>query len=152
MRALSTLALILALGIPALGILALAPGAALAESVVAARTLRAMTLIGPDDVVPSERAAPPGAAARAEQVVGLEARVTLYAGRPIPISALGPPALVERNQIVALVFLSGGLEIRAEGRALGRGGAGDTIRIMNLASRNTVTGRVAEDGEVHVTP
>jgi flagellar basal body P-ring formation protein FlgA len=132
--------------------LALGPEAALAESVVAARTLRAGVLIGEGDVALADRVAPPGAAARADEVVGLEARVTLYAGRPIPLSALAPPALVERNQIVTLVFQRGGLEIRAEGRALGRGGAGDTIRIMNLASRNTVTGRVAGDAEVHVTP
>jgi flagellar basal body P-ring formation protein FlgA len=132
--------------------LALGPGSALAESVVAARTLRAGVLIGEADLALADRVAPPGAAARADEVVGLEARVTLYAGRPIPLSALGPPALVERNQIVTLVFQRGGLEIRAEGRALGRGGAGDTIRIMNLASRNTVTGRVAGDAEVHVTP
>jgi flagellar basal body P-ring formation protein FlgA len=78
--------------------------------------------------------------------------VTLYAGRPIPLSALGPPALVERNQVVTLVFQRGGLEIRAEGRALGRGGEGDTIRIMNLASRNTVTGWVTGDGLIHVAP
>jgi flagellar basal body P-ring formation protein FlgA len=132
--------------------LALVPGAALAESVVAARTLRAGVLIGEADLALADRVAPPGAAARADEVVGFEARVTLYAGRPIPLSALGPPALVERNQIVTLVFQRGGLEIRAEGRALARGGAGDTIRIMNLASRNTVTGRVAGDAEVHVTP
>ncbi len=142
MRALGWLALILALG----------PGAALAESVVATRTLRANTLIGPDDVALAQRAVAPGAADHPDQVVGLEARVTLYAGRPIPFSALGPPALVERNQVVTLVFQRGGLEIRAEGRALGRGGEGDTIRIMNLASRNTVTGWVTQTGEVHVAP
>jgi flagella basal body P-ring formation protein FlgA len=141
MRA-ATLALILALG----------PGAALAESLVATRTLRANMLIGPGDVAPIDRPAPPGAAIHPDEVVGLEARVTLYAGRPIPLSALGPPALVERNQIVTLVFQRGGLEIRTDGRALGRGGEGDTIRIMNLASRNTVTGWVTGAGEVHVTP
>jgi flagellar basal body P-ring formation protein FlgA len=133
-------------------ILALGPGAALADAVVATRTLRANTVIGAEDVALSDRIAPPGAASAPEDVVGLEARVTLYAGRPIPLSAVGPPALVERNQVVTLVFQRGGLEIRAEGRALGRGGEGDSIRIMNLASRNTVTGWVAGDGQIHVAP
>jgi flagellar basal body P-ring formation protein FlgA len=142
MRAAGCLSLVMALG----------PVWASAESVVATRTLRANTLIGPQDVVLTDRAATPGAATDPGEVVGLEARVTLYAGRPIPVSALGPPALVERNQIVTLVFQHGALEIRAEGRALGRGGEGDTIRIMNLASRNTVTGWVAGDGQIHVTP
>jgi flagella basal body P-ring formation protein FlgA len=63
---------------------------------------------------------------------------------------LGPPALVDRNQIVALDFRAGGLSIRAEGRALARGGAGDVIRVMNLASRTTVSGRIRPDGVVDV--
>jgi flagella basal body P-ring formation protein FlgA len=75
-------------------------------------------------------------------VLGQEARVTLYAGRPIPLASLGPPALVERNALVTVMFTRGGLEIRAEGRALGRGAEGDGIRVMNLASRNTITATV----------
>ena len=66
-----------------------------------------------------------------------------YAGRPIPLSGLAPPALVERNQLVTLIFRRGGLDIRADGRALGRGAAGDEIRIMNLGSRSTIFGTVA---------
>ncbi len=42
-----------------------------------------------------------GAASAVVEVVGLEARVTLYAGRPIRAADLGPPALVDRNQIVS---------------------------------------------------
>ena len=84
----------------------------------------------------------PGEVAAA-QAIGQEARVTLYAGRPIPLSGLAPPALVERNQLVTLIFRRGGLDIRADGRALGRGAAGDEIRIMNLGSRSTIFGTVA---------
>ena len=80
----------------------------------------------------------------------MEARVTLYAGRPIPLASLGPPAVVERNQLVTLIFQRGGLEIRADGRALGRGAEGDEIRIMNLGSRSTVTGTIAGPGLVSV--
>jgi flagella basal body P-ring formation protein FlgA len=42
------------------------------------------------------------------------------------------------------------LRIAADGRALGRGAAGAHIRVMNLASRNTVGGEVQPDGTVHV--
>lgn len=51
-----------------------------------------------------------------------------------------------------LSYRLGALEIRAEGRALSRGGVGDEIRVMNLSSRTTVSGRIAEDGAVHVGP
>jgi flagella basal body P-ring formation protein FlgA len=82
--------------------------------------------------------------------VGMEARVAIYAGRPVRAQDLGAPALVERNQLVPLIYLSGGLAISTEGRALARGAAGEVIRVMNLSSRNTVNGRVGPDGAIYV--
>ena len=38
-----------------------------------------------------------------------------------------------------------------EGRALARAGAGDYVRVMNLASRATVMGRVLQDGQIEVS-
>jgi flagellar basal body P-ring formation protein FlgA len=49
-----------------------------------------------------------------------------------------------------LRYAAGPLAITTEGRALARGGAGDVIRVLNLSSRNTVTGRVQPDGAVSV--
>ncbi|WP_417627600.1 flagellar basal body P-ring formation chaperone FlgA [Pararhodobacter aggregans] len=121
-----------------------------ADVLVAARTLRAGTLVEVGDVILLSDPAPLGAAQAPDEAVGLEARVTLYARRPIPVASLGPPALVERNQLVTLVFQAGGLEIRADGRALGRGAEGETVRIMNLASRSTVSGTIAGPGLVRV--
>jgi len=129
--------------------LLLLPGMATADSVVATRTIRAQNILGPDDVS-LVAAAIPGAITATEDALGLEARVSIYAGRPIRPSDLGPAAVIDRNQIVPLVFSTGGLSILTEGRALDRGGIGDIIRIMNLGSRATVTGRISEDGRVHV--
>jgi flagella basal body P-ring formation protein FlgA len=132
-------------------LLALLPPPALAESLIATRTIRAQTVLEPQDMA-LVAALIPGALARVEEAVGQEARVTLYAGRAIRPGDLGPPALVQRNQIVTLVYRRGALGITAEGRALDRGGLGDDIRVMNLASRSTITGRVAADGSVVVGP
>ena len=83
-------------------------------------------------------------------VVGQEARVAIFAGRPIGPSDIGPPALIDRNQIVLLTYRKGAITIVTEGRAMGRGGVGDLVRVMNLASRTTVSGHVAEDGTIRV--
>jgi flagella basal body P-ring formation protein FlgA len=91
-----------------------------------------------------------GALSDPEEVIGQEARVALYPGRPLRPGDVGPPAIVERNDMVILTFAQGGLSISAEGRALGRGAEGELIRVMNLASRTTVTGRIAADGSVEV--
>lgn len=129
--------------------MALALVSARAETPVAARTIRAHTVIAPGDLTTTP-AIVPGAIADPALIVGLETRVALYAGRPIMPGDVGPPALVERNQIVRLAYDVGGLSIVTEGRALGRAGAGDTLRVMNLASRTTVTGFVRSDGTVAV--
>lgn len=123
---------------------------AAADIVAPARTLRPGTVIGAADLrmLAGDR---PGMFDRAEDVIGQEARVALYAGRPIPFDAVGPPAIIDRNQIVPLWFESAGLSISTEGRAMERGGVGDRIRIMNLQSRSTLFGFVQPDGTIKVT-
>jgi flagellar basal body P-ring formation protein FlgA len=129
-------------------ILALAAPAA-AESVVATRTIRAKALITPDDLT-LVSADLPGAMADPSLAVGQEARVAIYAGKPVRSGDLGPPTLVERNQLVTLVYMSGGLAISTGGRALGRGSEGDALKVMNLGSRTTVIGHIGPDGTVYV--
>lgn len=129
--------------------LLLMPTALLAETVVATRTIRSHAIIGPNDVTikPVESS---GSLSEIRDVVGKEARVILYAGRPIRPGDVGPVALIERNQIVPLVFISGNIKISTEARSLGRGGEGDFIRVMNLSSRTTITGKISADGSVAV--
>lgn len=120
---------------------------ALADSLVATRTIRPEAVITPLDVT-MVAADIPGALGSADLAIGKEARVAIYAGRPIHADDLGQPGLIDRNQLVPLRYRAGALVIMAEGRALARGGVGDVIRVMNLASRTTVTGRIAPDGSV----
>lgn len=121
-----------------------------ADTVVATKTIRAFSVVSPADVGLSPGVVPGGLSAVSD-AIGLEARVMIYAGRPIRPSDLGPPAVIDRNQIVTLRFKKGGLVIATEGRAMGRGGVGDTIRAVNLSSRLSVSGLVADDGTVIVT-
>jgi len=123
---------------------------ALADVVTPVRTLRPGTLIMAADLVIREGDRP-GMFDHIMDVVGQEARMALYAGRPIPFDAVGPPALIDRNQIVSLKFEANGLRISTEGRSLERGGIGDRVRIMNLSSRATLFGYIQEDGTVKVT-
>jgi len=130
-------------------LLLLAASPALAESVVATRTIRAQTVLTREDVT-TVAADLPGALQDPTAALGLEARVAIYAGRPVRLADLGTPTLVHRNQVVALVFLAGGLAISTEGRAMARGSEGEVIRVINPASRTTVSGRIGPDGAVYV--
>lgn len=123
------------------------PGPAL--SVVAARPVRAGTVLGPGDLTLAAPASA-GALASVEEGIGLEAQVTLYPGRPVRPTDLAPPALVERNTLIRLTYSTGGLRIQAEGRALDRGEMGARVRVMNMDSRTVVTGVVAGPHHVEV--
>ncbi|SDH32289.1 flagellar basal body P-ring formation chaperone FlgA [Alloyangia pacifica] len=122
-----------------------------AEIVVATRTIRAQEVIAPEAVRVAAREAE-GAARTLEAVVGRETRVAVYAGQPLMTAQLAEPALVERNQLVELIYTHAGLRIATEGRALSRGSAGDRIRVMNLSSRNLLVGIIEPGGKVDVSP
>lgn len=131
--------------------LALLAAPAAAEIVVPLRTIPPQAVIAAGDLGLAEGEVP-GAVTDSGQAIGLEARVALYPGRPIRPQDLAPPAVVERNALVSLVFQRGPLLIVAEGRALDRAGPGEAVRVMNLASRVTVTARMGPDGLAYVSP
>ena len=123
---------------------------AFSDVVTPVRTLRPGVLIAASDLIvkPGERN---DAFDRISDVAGQETRTALYAGRPIAFDAIGPPALVDRNQIVSVRFETNGLTITTDARVLERGGVGDRVRIVNLSSRSTLFGFVQADGTIKVT-
>ena len=122
---------------------------AAADSVVATRVIQPKSLITADDVTLVAMQIP-DALNEAAAAVGKEARIAISPGRAIKAADLVQATLVERNAIVAMSFVVGGLEIVTEGRALARGGEGDVIDIMNLSSRTRLRGRILADGSVTV--
>lgn len=134
-----------------LSLLLIISAPASADTLVATRTIRAQSVLAPADLalVPGTR---PGTLSDPADAIGREARITLYAGRAIRVDSLGAPAIIERNQIIPLTYETARITILTEGRALARGGIGDAIRVMNQASRSTVSGRIRSDGSVVVGP
>jgi len=120
------------------------------EAVLASRTIRPGDVIAPADVRLGPSPETAGALVSQEDAVGMIARRLLVSGQPIREGDVGPAALVRRNEHVAIFFERGMLSIRAEGRALSEGAVGERIRVMNLGSRQTLTGTVAADGSVEV--
>jgi flagella basal body P-ring formation protein FlgA len=125
-------------------------GPALAETVVATRTIRPQEILAPADLI-LQPVVVPGGVSDPDLLIGQEARVALYAGRPVRAGDVGPPALVERNSLVSLIYSTSGLRISTEGRALDRAGPGEMVRVMNLASRTTVSARIGPDGAAYVS-
>ncbi|WP_323032891.1 flagellar basal body P-ring formation chaperone FlgA [Paracoccus sp. (in: a-proteobacteria)] len=129
-------------------LLLMLPQPMLAGSVVANRTLPAGTVISAGDVSLVDNQQEGGEIL--EKILGQQLRVMVYQGRRIDPSTLTSPTLVGRNQIVTIAYERDALRIEAEGRALSAGSAGQIIRVMNNASRVTVSGRVAPGGTIVV--
>lgn len=121
-----------------------------AQTLVAVKTIRANTILTAQDIALNPNMGDIGLS-NPQDLIGMETKVILYAGRPILAEHVGPPAIVNRNQIVPLVFKQAGLSISTAGRALDRGAVGDVIRVMNMASRTTLFGTVQPDGSVDVS-
>lgn len=121
-----------------------------AEIVVPTHTIRAQTLLTREDLT-LKTGEMVGVFSKLEDVLGMEARVALYPGRPLRIGDVGPAAIIERNEIIVLEYDRNGLKISTEGRALMRGAVGERIKVMNLASRNTLMGKVQSGGFVLVS-
>lgn len=119
---------------------AVAEGAA---GATAARMLPARTVISPEDIHLSPGVDP-------QAYIGKETRYAIFMGRPILETSLAQPALVERNQIVTVIYQAGGLNITAEARALDRAAAGDSLQLLNQQSRSVIYGTVLIDGRVLV--
>lgn len=124
-------------------------GPAAADTLVAAHTIRAKAILNATDLARSAKDIL-GGVTDPDTLIGQEARVTLYAGRPIRANDVGPPAIIERNQMVVLTYANSVVTIHTDGRALDRAGVGDRVRAMNLNSRSTIVGTVTEDGRISV--
>lgn len=74
----------------------------------------------------------------------------IQAGRAISFGDVKQVRIVKPGSLVSLVASVNGLAVSAQGVALERGAAGDTIRVRNLSSKKVMTGRVIDAGRVEI--
>ncbi|MFA6266484.1 MAG: flagellar basal body P-ring formation chaperone FlgA [Pseudolabrys sp.] len=84
------------------------------------------------------------------QATGLAARNALRPGQPLRSADLAKPEVVQRNEMVTLVFQAPGLTLTMRGKSLDAGAEGDTVSVLNEQSKRTVQGVVAGPGHVVV--
>jgi len=83
-------------------------------------------------------------------LVGKAARRTLHPGRPLRTADLMAPIVVAKNKVVSMVYEAGAMQLTARGRAMGDGGAGDTIKVLNIDSKRTVDAVIVDNDTVNV--
>ncbi len=92
----------------------------------------------------------PGALVDANVVQGYSLRRPLTAGAVLTSADVISPRLVRRGDSVTLVARAGGIEVRAQARAMADAGAGERVNVENLSSRRLLQGVVLASGEVEV--
>ena len=89
-----------------------------------------------------------GYIAKAQEIIGKEARKNLSAGSKVRKSDIIAPQIVDRGQTVDLIARSSGLVVNMQGKALANGAAGERLLVKNMSSGKRIEGLVLTDGSV----
>lgn len=84
-------------------------------------------------------------------LVGFVVKRAVRPGKTLFSNDVALPVVVEKGSIVTMIVSTGALSLSASGRALEDGGDGDTIRVMNVKSKQTVDAKVLNSGQVQVS-
>lgn len=85
-----------------------------------------------------------------KDVLGKKVVRTIRAGKPISPQAITLPLLIRRGDKVVIIAKTRTIEVKMEGKALGSGTRGDTIRVENRASGVELEATVLGKGVVEV--
>jgi len=109
--------------------------------------------ITPDLIKEEDRWMEPGGATlitSPDQVNGCEALTRLDAGMPLREHDAAPAVVIKRGDMVEVLCLSGGIEIKARARAMGDGRRGERVELRMEGSKKTFAGRADGPGRVVV--
>lgn len=84
------------------------------------------------------------------ELVGMTVRRPARTDKPITSSDIVAPVAVAKGDAVTMFVRTQAMVLTAAGRALENGGVGDTIRILNPKSRQTVDAKIIRTGQVEV--
>ncbi|MEY9753769.1 flagellar basal body P-ring formation chaperone FlgA [Bradyrhizobium yuanmingense] len=91
-----------------------------------------------------------GEPASRDRSIGMQLRRAMRAGTPIRAADLVRPDFVVRDQAVTIIYQVPGLYLTTRGKAIESGAEGDTVSVLNLHSKRTLTGIVTGRGQITV--
>jgi flagella basal body P-ring formation protein FlgA len=91
-----------------------------------------------------------GEPASRDRSVGMQLRRAMRAGTPLRAADVVKPDFVVRDQAVTVIFQAPGLYLTTRGKAIESGAEGDTVSVLNLQSKRTLTGVVTGRGQVTI--
>jgi flagella basal body P-ring formation protein FlgA len=122
------------------------------EVAVLTRDIDRTDMLKSSDVVQERRpkAEVTGEAASRDRAVGMQLRRPMRAGTPIRVADIAKPEFVSRDQSVTVIYQVPGIYLTTRGKAIDGGAEGDTVSVLNLQTKRTLTGIVTGRGQVTV--
>ena len=96
------------------------------------------------------RAEVTGEPAQRDRAVGMQLRRPMRAGMPIRAADIAKPEFVSRDQSVTVIYQVPGIYLTTRGKAVESGAEGDTVSVLNVQTKRTLTGVVTGRGQVTV--
>ena len=122
------------------------------EVAVLTRDIDRVDLLKASDVAVERRpkAEVTGEAASRDRTLGMQLRRPMRAGTPIRVADIVKPDFVQRDQNVTVIYQVPGIYLTTRGKAIESGAEGDTISVLNLQTKRTLSGVVTGRGQVTV--
>ncbi|MDH2350565.1 flagellar basal body P-ring formation chaperone FlgA [Bradyrhizobium sp. SSUT18] len=122
------------------------------EVAVLTRDIDRADLLKSSDVAVERRpkAEVTGEAASRDRTLGMQLRRPMRAGTPIRVADIVKPDFVQRDQSVTVIYQVPGIYLTTRGKAIESGAEGDTVSVLNLQTKRTLTGVVTARGQVTV--
>jgi flagella basal body P-ring formation protein FlgA len=126
-----------------------------AEALVYARDFRAGEIVQAQDLVWSKAEdlqVPLDAPRDARAVIGLAAKRPLREGSAVSARDVGAPEVIRKDDVVAVAYEAGGVRLVLQAKALASAAAGETVQVVNPASKKVIQAVATGPDEAVVGP
>ena len=118
-----------------------------------AHSLMAGDIVQPQDLVWAKAAAAPLDAPRnADTVIGMAARRPLREGDAVNAHDVAPPLVIKAGDTVLVVYADGGITLTLQAKAMANAAAGDSLNVLNTASKKLIEAVATGPGQAVVGP
>lgn len=130
-----------------------APASKGVEVLTWTRSLAAGDLIEAEDLAWTPMAvAPAGAARDADALIGKIAKRPLRSGSAAATRDVGAARVIEKDDMLTVVFQSGGVTLTLQAKAMGPAAVGEPVTVTNIASKKVFQAIAAGPGRAIVGP
>ena len=123
------------------------------EVLTYARSLAVGEIVQPEDLVWAKAAAAPAdSPSDADQAIGLATRRPLRAGAVVSMRDITAPQVIKAGDLVTVTFISEGLSLALQGKAMASAAQGENVAVLNTSSKKIIQAVASGPGQAIIGP